>query len=109
MNFTWDFNPTALLALIGGLFTVIRFGITSTAKIDANAEKAAAAEESARLAHEKVALLQAAINANQITQAERLVSREILREVEDRLTGAIEKLGDRLDNLVKELITHRKS
>jgi hypothetical protein len=33
-----------------------------------------------------------------------LVSREVLREAEDLLTGTVEKLGDRLDSLVKGLM-----
>jgi hypothetical protein len=52
--------------------------------------------------------LQAAPTAYRETQSERLVSREVLREVEDRLPRAIEKLGDRLDSLVREMIKHRK-
>ncbi|PVE26194.1 hypothetical protein DC522_00005 [Microvirga sp. KLBC 81] len=65
-------------------------------------------------AHEKIALLQASVNTYQVTQAERLVSREVLREVEERLSGSInqlgerfEKLGEKLDGFVEEQISHR--
>lgn len=97
-----------LLFILGGLFTVLKARDWLDQKIRAEVEavdrKTRAAAEDARLAHEKIALLQSALSAYRETQAERLVSREVLREVEDRLTGAIEKLGDRLDNLVKELV-----
>jgi hypothetical protein len=97
------------LLFIGGLvLSVFKVRDWLDAKMKASAEEsqrlANAAAEDARLAHEKIALLQSAVNAYQLTQAERLVSREVLREVEERLAGAIEKLGDRLDSLVKELM-----
>jgi hypothetical protein len=69
----------------------------------AAAEKRAEEEKAAaEAAHEKIGFLQASLTAYRETQAERLVSRAVLREVEDRLAGAIKKLGDRLDGLVKE-------
>ncbi|KAB0269083.1 choline/carnitine O-acyltransferase [Microvirga brassicacearum] len=103
-SFTWELNLVALVTLVGSAVAVLRFWLTASQKADLAIRSAADAMESARQAHEKVALLQAAINAHQLSQAERLVSREVLREVEGRLAGAIENLGDRLDGLVKELI-----
>ena len=40
-------------------------------------------------------------------QAERLVSREVLRDLEDRMGGHIKSLVDRLDSLVRELVINR--
>jgi hypothetical protein len=101
-----------LLFLLGGLFTVLKARDWLDAKIKAEVEvaqrSASEAMESARLGHEKVALLQSLVNAHQVTQAERLVSREVLREVEDRLTGAIDRLGDRFDALLREVIKPRR-
>jgi hypothetical protein len=78
-------------------------------------KRAIEAAEKADKAHKKIAILQATMNAHQVTQAERLVSREVLREVEERLSGSIdnlgarfERLGEKLDSFVKELISHRK-
>jgi hypothetical protein len=38
------------------------------------------------------------------TQAGQLVSRDVLREAESRPGAAIDRLGDQLDSLVKELV-----
>jgi predicted nuclease with TOPRIM domain len=101
-----------LLFLLGGLFTVLKVRDWLDARIKAEAEEACReareASASAKAAHEKVALLQSALTAYRETQAERLVSREILREVEDRLTGAIDRLGDRFDGLLREVIKQRR-
>jgi hypothetical protein len=101
-----------LLFLLGGLFTVLKARDWLDAKMKAEADaacrEAREAMALANAAHEKVALLQAALTAYRETQAERLVSREVLREVEDRLTGAIDRLGDRFDTLLREVIKHRK-
>lgn len=128
VNFTWDVNPVALLALLGGAVTVIAFWIRAsdvaasakrlaevTEKEAREARKVAdeacrvakIAQEEAAKSHERISTLQAAIAAYREVQAERLVSREVLREVEDRLAGSIDRLGDRLDSLVKELVTGR--
>lgn len=101
-----------LILLCGIVWSIIRARDWLDTRIRAETEmacrEAREAKELAASAHEKVALLQAALTAYRETQAERLVSREVLREVEDRLTGAIEKLGDRLDKLVQELISSRR-
>ncbi|MCB5173628.1 hypothetical protein [Microvirga lenta] len=101
------------LLFIGG-FVISVFKIRDWLDQRMKAEAEAACREarealaSAHAAHEKVALLQAALTAYRETQAERLVSREVLREVEDRLTGAIDRLGDRFDGLLREVIKQRK-
>lgn len=100
------------LLFIGGfVLSVFKLRDWLDHKMKAVAEEACReareAKDSAGSAHEKVALLQAALTAYRETQAERLVSREVLREVEDRLTGAIDRLGDRFDHLLREVIKHR--
>ncbi len=128
VNFTWDINPVALAALAGGAVTVVAFWIRSSdvaARANALAESvekevrearrvaddacrvAKTALDEAQKAHDRISTLQAAMAAYREVQAERLVSREVLREVEDRLGGHIERLGDRLDSLVKELVISR--
>jgi hypothetical protein len=101
-----------LLFLLGGLYTVLKARDWLDAKIKSEAEEACRearnAMAAANAAHEKIALLQAALTAYRETQAERLVSREVLREVEDRLTGAIDRLGDRFDGLLREVIKQRR-
>lgn len=109
LTFTWDINPATLLAIGAAAWAVVRFWLRSSDEAARALDKAVAALRRADDAHESLNILQAAMSAYRETQAERLVSREVLREVEDRLAGSIEKLGDRLDALVKELIGHRAS
>lgn len=68
-----------------------------------------AARDAQADAAERIGILQSALTSYREIKAERLVSREILREVENRLATSIEQLGTRLDNLVKELIQTRRS
>jgi len=108
MQISWDINVASLFTLLLAGLGFARYCILNEQRAIGADKRAAAAEEKADKAHEKIAMLQALVNANQITQAERLVSREVLREVEERLAGSIEKLGDRLDSLLREVIQHRR-
>ncbi|WP_445505055.1 hypothetical protein [Microvirga sp. G4-2] len=104
MQFSWDINLSTIFMIGAAALGVIRFWILAEQKALAAEKRAQEAEDKADKAHEKIAILQASVNAHQITQAERLVSREVLREVEERLAKAIEKLGSQLQDLVKEFI-----
>jgi len=108
MQFSWDVNLATIFMIGGTALAVIKFWLNAEQKAIQAEKRAIAAEEKADKAHEKIAILQASVNAYQVTQAERLVSREVLREVEERLAGSIEKLGDRLDSLLREVIQHRR-
>lgn len=114
MQFSWDINLSTIFMIGGTALGLIRFWIAAEQKAIQADKRAADAEAKADKAHEKIAILQATMNAHQVTQAERLVSREVLREVEERLSGSIdqlgarfERLGEKLDGFVKELISHR--
>jgi hypothetical protein len=54
-----------------------------------------------------IATLKADIANVRIEMAREYVSRETVTSVEGRLTSAIEKLGDRLDNILRELSSGR--
>ncbi|MEZ0169953.1 hypothetical protein [Microvirga sp. TS319] len=114
MQFNWDINLSTIFMIGASALALIRFWIQAEQKANQAEKRAIIAEEKADKAHEKIAILQASVNAYQVTQAERLVSREVLREVEERLSGSIdqlggrfEKLGEKLDGFVKELLHHR--
>jgi len=114
MQFSWDINLSTIFMIGGAALALIRFWIAAEQKAVQAEKRALEAEAKADKAHEKIAILQASVNAYQVTQAERLVSREVLREVEERLSGSIdqlgarfERLGEKLDGFVKELISHR--
>lgn len=108
MQISWDINVASLFTIVLAGLGFARYCILNEQRANAAEKRAIAAEEKADKAHEKIAVLQAAVNAYQVTQAERLVSREVLREVEERLAGSIEKLGDRLDSLLREVIQQRR-
>src|SRR3712207_2579048 len=107
ISFTSDVNPVTLVAVVTALVTVIRFWLSSSHMAEEARKETEACMKCAKDAHHKVELLQAAIHAREVTQAERLVSREVLREVESRLAESIERLGDRLDNLFREMAARR--
>jgi hypothetical protein len=108
VNFTTDVNPVTLLAAATSLIAVVRFWLHASHVAEEARKESEACTKCAKDAHQKVELLQAAIHAREITQAERLVSREVLREVEGRLAESIERLGDRLDNLFREMVSVRR-
>ncbi len=112
MNFTWDINPATLLAIVGGFVAVLKFVLEARAKAEDACKKAVEACE-------KIAIIQGSIAAYRETQAERLFSREVLREVEarlahsnreseERLAGAIKALGERLDRTVERVLNGKK-
>ena len=115
MQFNWEISFATVFMIGGAALGIIKFLIAAEQKAQAAEKRATLAEDKADKAHEKIAILQATMNAHQVTQAERLVSREVLREVEERLSGSndnlgarFERLGEKLDSFVKELISHRK-
>jgi hypothetical protein len=108
VSFTTDVNPVTLVAVGTAIVTLIRFWLHASHAAEEARKEAEACMKCAKDAHLKIELLQAAIHAREVTQAERLVSREVLREVESRLAESIERLGDRLDNLFREMVTLRR-
>ena len=72
------------------------------AMIAAAQAHAEAANEKAKEAAEKVALLSASFALHREQIAREYIHREVMREVEDRLTAAIERLGDRLDRVLEQ-------
>jgi hypothetical protein len=107
LSFTADINPVMLLAVGTSVVAVVRFWLHASHVAEEARKEAEACMRCAKDAHQRIEFLQAAIHAREITQAERLVSREVLREVESRLAESIERLGDRLDNLFREMVTSR--
>ena len=57
--------------------------------------------DDAKEANEKATLLSASFALYREQIAREYIHREVMREVEDRLTQAIERLGDRLDRVLE--------
>jgi len=75
-------------------------------KADAKAEAAQkAADEgkaAAKLLEERLGIVTAQFSLYREQAVEKYVGRETLREVEERLTDAIERLGDRFDRAIEQ-------
>jgi hypothetical protein len=89
MQFNWEVNLSTIVMIAGTALAIIKFWLNAEQKAIQAEKRAIEAEDKADKAHEKIAILQASVNAYQVTQAERLVSREVLQEVEERLSGSI--------------------
>jgi len=100
------------IGVIGGLcvagITVISFWMRFSDRItearaaaDDASKSAESAKSDAHQAIEKIGVLSAAFSLYREQVAREYIHREVMREVEDRLTQAIERLGDRLDRFVE--------
>lgn len=107
---------SATVEVVGGLLgiivasgTIITFWMNFATKIANNKADAKAAmeiaQEAKKDAHEateKVVLLSASFGLYREQIAREYIHREVMREVEDRLTAAINRLGDRFDRVLGE-------
>lgn len=96
-----EWAAIAAIAAVGGFglafatFWITFGGQISTAKADASEAK-----ESAKEANDKIGIQAAAFALYREQVAREYIHREVMREVEDRLTQAIDRLGDRLDRVL---------
>jgi hypothetical protein len=116
-------ETSTIIAIVGGLLgiivasgTIITFWMNFATKIannKADAEAAATAAKAAmeiaqeakndaHEASEKTVLLSASFGLYREQIAREYIHREVMREVEDRLTAAINRLGDRFDRVLGE-------
>ena len=101
---TWS----AIAVAIGSVISIVTFWTKYSDRITKadGAAKAASdlAQEAKKDAHdasEKLALLSAAFSLYREQVAREYIHREVMREVEDRLTQAIDRLGVRLDRFTE--------
>jgi len=97
-----EWPAVAAFASTGGFavsFAV--FWLTFGARIGKVETEAGAANSEARDALERVAKLGTSFSTYREQVARDYIHREMMREVEDRLAAAIDRLGDRLDRFVE--------
>lgn len=94
-------------AIVAG-FTVLSFWLRFSDRITkahARADAAMVVAEEARAeakeGSEKTTLLSASFGIYREQVAREYIHREVMREVEERLTSAIDRLGDRLDRVLE--------
>lgn len=101
--FTWEFNPATLLAITLAVVAGLKGWWDAKDKANEACRIANEALREAKRAQDQIILLQGAFATYREIQAERVVSREVLREVENRMAKSIDGLGDRLDAIIQKL------
>jgi hypothetical protein len=127
VNWTWDFNPAVLIALAGAMFASARAWFDQKNRSDRACEIAAEAKkvatdmaakteaalaasetrltESVERFNEQIAAMVSSFGAYREVQAERIVTREILHEVETRMRGSVadglREMRERLDLIIE--------
>ena len=96
--------PAWVGLLVGGIVPAIAittFWMTLSSRLTRAETIASEARDDAKEANEKATLLSASFGLYREQIAREYIHREVMREVEDRLTAAIERLGDRLDRVLE--------
>ena len=102
-----EWPAVAAFASTGGFaISFAVFWLTFGTRIGRVETEANTANSEARDALERVATLGASFSTYREQIAKDCIHREVMREVEDRLTAAIDRLGDRLDRFI-ETAVHR--
>lgn len=89
------------VALVVPAITVIGFWMNLSSRIAKAEIIAGDAKNDAEEANQKTTLLSASFSLYREQIAREYIHREVMREVEERLTQAIERLGDRLDRVLE--------
>ena len=89
------------VALIVPAIAIIGFWMSLSARLAKAELTSSEAKEDAKEANDKATLLSASFSLYREQIAREYIHREVMREVEDRLTQAIERLGDRLDRVLE--------
>lgn len=97
VQFSWDFNTATLSLIVLQIIAFVVFIIRTHGRANGAYELAEKAHKRADEAHIAVGAYNAAHMLFREHVAAEYVDREALREMENRLTSAIDRLGDRLD------------
>lgn len=103
MVISWDLNTATLLALLTNLVLLVVFAVKTQQRAHSAYERAAGAQKTADEAHVAIGVLSSSLAMYREQVAEKYVDKNSLREMEERLTRAIEKVGERVDGAL-----HRK-
>jgi hypothetical protein len=87
------------LGTIASFAALLAQVVILVASLTRTTDKAADAKTIALEAHEKIALLRSEFMLYREKVAAEYVNRDLLREFEERLTKAIDRLGERIDGL----------
>lgn len=100
-----EWPAVAAFASTGGFaISFAVFWLTFGTRIGRAETEASVANTEAKDALERVAMLGTSFSTYREQVARDYIHREAMREVEDRLTAAIDRLGDRLDRFVEAAV-----
>lgn len=103
---TIEFAALGAVAAVAGFgLAFATFWLTFGSRIATAESAAAAALAQAKDASEKTTLMSTSFALYREQVARDYIHREVMREVEDRLTAAIDRLGDRLDRFVEAAVS----
>ena len=100
MSDTQQWLLVAAALVVPGL-TFLGFWMTLSSRLTRAEVTAAAASKDAEEANGKATLLSASFALYREQVASQYIHRDVMREVEDRLTAAIDRLADRLDRVLE--------
>lgn len=97
-----------ILAAIVPAIAIVGFWMNLSARLAKAELTADEAKHDAKEANEKTTLSSASFSLYREQVAANYIHREVMREVEDRLTQAIDRLADRLDRVLERSDQQRK-
>lgn len=92
----------ALIGAAGSIIAIVTFWMNRGRAEGENSATASDAKKMALEAHIKIGALDAAFGLYRENVAKEYVSRSTLHEVEIRITGAIDRITDRLDRIIEQ-------
>lgn len=92
---------TIAIASVVPALAIVGFWMTLSSRLTKAEITSQEAKDDAKEANSKATLLSTAFALYREQIAREYIHREVMREVEDRLTQAIERLGDRLDRVLE--------
>jgi hypothetical protein len=103
MTFNWDINTLGILAIAAQAVGLVVFWVRTSDKAAAADARAVLAEELAREAHNKLAIHVGAHQMFREEVAKQYISREILRDFEDRISVDIRDLSKSMVELASRI------
>ncbi len=100
MAFQWDFDTATLLAFVAQIVTLIVFMVRTANTAKSAHTRAEAAMKRADDAHDRIAVQHGLHSLLREEVARDYVDKRLLRETETRFTNAIDRLSDRIDEVL---------
>jgi hypothetical protein len=97
LTFTWDFNTATLSLIVGQIVLLIVFLVRTSNTAKAAHALAVEAKKLASEAHDRISTLQSVLGLHREHVAREYADKNEIHEMEKRLSKAIDRLGERID------------